>query len=144
MFLKTLMKKVTWEFVTITKTLSAHTFPVIKTLYMTFLNSLKVLGMKAIGFTYTLPSSKLRNAVDTRPFINNIDLEISWKLYKFVNVKVLNIKGYNAAEETQIRDTDLMVRTQSWLLCSLIDKRYWKKLVMKTGIWTSFNTIKNA
>ena len=69
--------------------------------------------MKAIGFRYTLAWSKLKNVVDTRLFITNIDLEISWKLYKFVNIKVLNIKVYNAVEETQIRETDLMVTTES-------------------------------
>ena len=68
--------------------------------------------MKAVGFRYTLAWSKLKNVAATRLFITNIDLETSGKLYKFVDIKVSNFKLYNAVEETQIRDTDLMVTTE--------------------------------
>ena len=69
--------------------------------------------MQAVGFRYTLAWSKLKNVVDTRLFITNIDLEISGKFYKFVDIKVFNFEVYSAVEETQIRETDLMVTTES-------------------------------
>ena len=54
------------------------------------------------------------------------------KLYCFVDTKFLIIITYNPVEEPQITNTDLIVTTHSGQLSSLINIKYWKKVVMET------------
>ena len=80
-----------------------------------------MLGKQATAFNYTLVWSKLDNFVDTNFFIIII---------------------YNKVKEPELTDTDFIPTTHSGHLSWLITIRYWKQVVMETGISASPNTIK--
>ena len=65
-------------------------------------------------------------------------------LCNLVDIKVLIIKRDNPLEEPQITDRGLTVVTQSAYMSWLTNIGHWKKVVMETGIWASFNTTKNT
>ena len=69
--------------------------------------------MKATRVRYTLVSSKLHRFVDTKFFIANINTQMSHQNFIILSISVLAIKRYSPVEQMQIKDTDLMVTTQS-------------------------------
>ena len=58
-----------------------------------------------------------------------------------MDTKIFMIKRSNPVEDTEITDTGLTLIFQSGELSLLIERKYCKKLVIETGIWTSSNTI---
>ena len=63
------------------------------------------------------------------------------KLYSFLDTNFFTIITYKKAKEPELTDTDFMATTHSGHLSWLITIRYWKQVVVETGISASPNTI---